>query len=193
MHGKVVVTEYITLDGVMENPEWIGPYFDNDFLKFKYDELFASDALLMGRFTYEYFLPVWLNATAADDAPGQEGFAERVHSLPKYVVSRTINKSEWNNTRFINSNLVEAVTQLKRAPGQDILVAGSGTLIQTLMQNDLVDEYRLLVYPIILGKGKRLFQEGRLTNLKLINLKGFSSGVVSQVYQTDRNGSGQIS
>ncbi len=170
----------------MENPLWIGPYFNDEFLKFKFDELFAGDVLLMGRVTYEYFLPVWLHATADDDAPGQEGFADRINSLPKYVVSTTLEQTEWNNSRLIKANVVAAVAKLKQEAGQDILVAGSGMLVQTLMQHDLVDEYRLLVYPIVVGNGKRLFHEGSLATLKLVESRTFSSGVVALTYQPDR-------
>ncbi len=183
---KLVVTEYISLDGVVENPMWIGPYFNDEFLKVKFDELFRGDVLLMGRKTYEYFLPVWINATAADDAPGQEGFAERINLLPKYVVSTTLEHTEWNNSRLIKANVVEAVSKLKQEDGQDILVAGSGRLVQTLMQHDLVDEYRLMVYPIVVGNGQRLFQEGNLATLKLVESKVFNTGVVTLTYQPER-------
>lgn len=179
---KLVVTEYVSLDGVAENPLWIGPYFNDEFLKFKFDELFAGDALLMGRATYEYFVPVWLNATPEDDAPGQEGFAERITQLPKYVVTTTLEKAEWNNSRLIRENVVAEVSKLKQQPGQDILVAGSSTLVQTLMAHDLVDEYRLLVYPLVVGTGKRLFLEGSAAKLHLTESRAFKTGVVALTY-----------
>ncbi len=179
---KLVVTEYISLDGVVENPLWIGPYFNDEFLKFKFDELFAGDALLMGRATYDYFVPVWINATPADDAPGQEGFAERITQLPKYVVTTTMKNAEWNNSRLIRGNVVEEITRLKQQPGGDILVAGSGTLLQTLMDHDLVDEYRFLVYPLVVGVGERLFSEQSKVTLRLIETKPFSTGVVALTY-----------
>ncbi|HEX8684154.1 MAG TPA: dihydrofolate reductase family protein [Ardenticatenaceae bacterium] len=184
--SRLVVTEYVTVDGVMEDPVWIGPYYDDEFAKFKFDELFAGDALLMGRATYEYFAPVWINETADDDAPGQEGFADRVRALPKYVVSTTLEKTEWHNSHLIKTNVVEAITKLKEQPGQDILVAGSGTLVQTLMQHDLVDEYRLLVYPLVLGSGRRLFKDGSLATLKLVDSRVFHSGVLALIYHPDR-------
>lgn len=185
--SKLVVTEYITLDGVMDNPEWVGSYFNDEFLKFKFDELMGGDVLLMGRKTYEAFAAVWINATAADDSPGQEGFADRITSLPKYVVSTTLKNPEWNNTHVISENIVEAITRLKVQAGQDILVAGSGTLVQTLMEHNLVDEYRFLVYPLIVGKGKRLFQDGSKANLKLIESRVFQTGVVVLIYQPHQN------
>jgi len=179
---KLVVTEYISLDGVVENPLWIGPYFNDEFLKFKFDELFAGDALLMGRATYDYFVPVWINATPADDAPGQEGFADRITQLPKYVVSTTIQTAEWNNSHIFRANEVDEIKRLKQQPGGDILVAGSGTLLQTLMAHDLVDEYRFLVYPLVVGAGKRLFSEQSKATLRLIETKPFSTGVVALTY-----------
>lgn len=182
---KIVVTEYITLDGIIEDPIWISPYYDDDFAKFKFDELFGGDTLLMGRRTYEYFAPVWIGATAYDDAPGQEGFADRITNLPKYIVSTTLQETEWPNSHFMSSNIVEAISRLKEQPGQDILVAGSGTLVQMLIEHSLVDEYRLQVYPLVLGSGQRLFQGGNNGNMKLVEQKTFSSGVVVLIYQPD--------
>jgi dihydrofolate reductase len=183
---KLVVTEYVSLDGVAENPIWIAPYFNEEFLKFKFDELFGGDALLMGRVTYEYFLPVWINATPADDAPGQEGFAERITQLPKYVISSTMQKAEWNNSHIIRANVVEEVARLKAQPGGDILVAGSSTLVKTLMEHDLVDEYRFLVYPLVVGAGKRLFLEGSTAKLQLKESRAFSTGVILLIYTPAR-------
>ena len=183
---KIIVTEYVSLDGVIDDPIWIGPYFNDEFLKFKFDELFSGDTLLMGRVTYSMFVAVWMNATSADDAPGQEGFADRVRDMPKYVVSTTLMQTEWNNSHLIREDVIEAIAALKDQPGQDILVAGSGMLVQTLMQHNLVDEYRLLIYPLVLGKGKRLFQNGGLTTLKLVESQVFCTGVVALTYQPDR-------
>ncbi|MBC7869525.1 MAG: dihydrofolate reductase family protein [Chitinophagaceae bacterium] len=179
---KLVVTEYISLDGVVENPLWIGPYFDDDFLKFKFDELFAGDALLMGRHTYDYFIPVWASETPVEDAPGQEGFAARLNQLPKYVVSTTLRTLTWNNTHVIQENIIEAVRNLKQQPGGDILVAGSTTLVQTLMQHGLVDEYRFLIYPVVVGSGQRFFEGQKVDALSLLESKTFSTGVVALTY-----------
>jgi dihydrofolate reductase len=184
---KLVVTEYMTLDGVIDNPTWIAPYFNDEFLKFKFDELMGGDVMLMGRKSYEMFADVWTNATAEDDAPGQEGFADRMHDLPKYVVSTTMDHGEWHNTHFIQDNVVETITRLKAQPGQDILVAGSGELIKTLMQHDLVDEYRFLVYPLVVAKGQRLFEEGDGVRLKLVSSTSFETGVLALIYQPDRS------
>lgn len=180
---KLVVTEYLSLDGVMEDPIWIGPSIDDDFLKYKFDELFEGDVLLMGRKTYEYFIPVWATEERMEDAPGQEGFADRIEALPKYVVSATLETATWNNSHIIRENIVEEIQKLKQQPGQNILVAGSADLLQTLMELDLVDEYRFLVFPVIAGKGKRLFDAQLTATLELISFEKFSSGVVALTYR----------
>jgi dihydrofolate reductase len=171
---------FLTLDGVMEDPQnWSFPYWNDEIAKFKKDELFATDAHLLGRVTYEVFAAAW--PSRADEA----GFADRMNGLPKYVVSTTLEKAEWNNSTIIKENIAEEVSKLKQQPGQDILVAGSATLAQTLMRHDLTDEYRLLVYPIVLGSGKRLFKGGSKAGLKLVETKAFSSGVVLLRYRPD--------
>ena len=189
---KIVVTEFVTLGGVMEDPGgaekskhggWAfqfdrGPEGD----KFKFDELFASDALLLGRVTYQGFAAAW--PSMKDEA----GFADRMNNLPKYVVSTTLERAEWNNSRLIKRNVVEELSRLKAMQGGDILVAGSGQLVHTLMQHDLVDEYRLMVYPVVLGSGKRLFNNGsdRLS-LRLVEAKPVGSGILTLIYQSDRS------
>ena len=177
---KVVVAEFLSLDGVMDEPAWTVPYWNDEIAKFKYDELFASDAHLLGRVTYQGFAAAWPSRT------DEQGFADRMNSLPKYVVSTTLEKVEWNNSHLIKKNVVEEISRLKQQPGQDILVAGSATLVNTLVEHDLVDEYHLLIYPVVLGKGKRLFKDGSKTSLKLVETKSFSSGVVAHIYQPDR-------
>jgi len=178
---KIVVTEFLTLDGVMEAPnEWSFPYWGDDIAKVKLDELFAADAHLLGRVTYEGFAAAWPSMT--DEA----GFADRMNGLPKYVVSTTLEKAEWNNSHIIKTNVAEEVSKLKQQPGGDVLVAGSATLIDALLRDDLVDEYRLLVYPIVVGKGKRLFKDGSDTKLKLVETRLFASGVVLLRYQPDK-------
>ncbi len=165
---KIVVSMFVTLDGVMEAPnKWSFDYWNEDAAKFKFDELFASDALLLGRVTYQGFAAAW--PSMKDEA----GFADRMNNLPKFVVSRTLQTVEWNNSTLIKNNVVEEITKLKQQPGQDILIGGSGQLIHTLMQHNLIDVYRLLVYPIVLGSGKRLFSEGASASLKLIEARTF--------------------
>ncbi len=186
---KVVVSMFVSLDGVMEDPGgaeksehggWTMPYWNEEIAKFKYDELFASGALLLGRVTYQGFAAAWPSRT--DEA----GFADRMNNLPKFVVSKTLERVGWNNSTLIKGNIAEEVARLKQQPGQDILIAGSGTLVRTLMQHDLIDQYQLLVYPVVLGSGKRLFENVRKTPLKVVETKAFSSGVVLLSYQPDR-------
>lgn len=183
---RVVVTEFITLDGVIEDPGpdgpfeyagWSMPYWGDDLGAFKFAELQAADAHLLGRVTYEGFAKAWPSRT------DQQGFAEMMNSLPKYVVSTTLATVEWNNSHLIKENVAVEIKKLKQQPGRDMLVAGSSVLVQTLVKERLVDEFRLLVYPTVLGKGKRLFTEGTTAKLKLIESKSFNTGVVLLRYE----------
>jgi dihydrofolate reductase len=162
----------------MEEPVWTVPYWNDEIARFKRDELFAVDALLLGRVTYQGFEAAWPGRTDA------EGYADRMNTLPKHVVSTSLDNVSWNNSNLIKTNVTDEIARLKQQPGQDILVFGSGLLSQYLMQHFLVDEYHLLVYPLVLGKGKRLFQDGGAsTDLKLSENRMFGSGVVLLVYQ----------
>ncbi len=184
---KIVVSEYLTLDGVMEDPGggdksayggWSFTFWNEEAAKFKFDELFASDTLLLGRVTYQGFAAAWPSMT------DEGGFSDRMNSLPKFVVSTTLEETKWNNSRLIKENVAEEIARLKQEPGRDILVSGSGELVQTLMQHNLVDEYQLMVHPVVLGGGKRLFRDGtNKQTLKLINTRSFSSGIVVLSYQ----------
>lgn len=186
--GNIVVSEFITLDGVIEAPGgesslgelsgWSIPLFNEEIGQYKLDDLLGSDALLMGRVTYE------IHASAWPSVKDEEGFADRMNSLPKYVVSSTLEQLEWNNSRLIKGNIPEEIRKLKREIRRNILIDGGSELVNLLMQHDLIDEYRLLLYPIVLGKGKRLFREGIPNNqLMLREAKPLSSGVVALVYQ----------
>lgn len=178
---KIVVTQFMTLDGVVESPQdWSFPYWSDETAKFKWDELLATDAHLLGRVTYEGFAAAWPERT------DEQGFADRMNSLPKYVASTTLKKAEWNNSTIIKTNVADEIAKLKKQSGGDILVAGSMTLIRMLMEHDLVDEYRLLTYPIVLGKGKRLFADGMAASLKLTESKPMGSGVVLLRYEPER-------
>jgi len=186
---KIIVTEFISLDGIIEDPGgaenykhggWSRPYWSDEIGKVKFDEIMTTDTHLLGRVTYEGFAKAW------PDAKDTGEFGERMNNLPKYVVSTTLQKAEWKNSTIIRENVADEITQLKQQPGQDILVAGSGKLVHTLIQHNLVDEFRLLVYPIILGSGKRLFGDGDETKLKLIETKSFSSGVILVRYEPER-------
>jgi dihydrofolate reductase len=180
---KLIVTEYLTLDGVMEGPGelgWSFPYFNEEAGKYKFDELLESGALLLGRVTYEGFAAAW--PTMKDEG----GFADRMNGMPKYVVSTTLKKADWNNTTIIKSNVAAEIAKLKEQVGQSILVAGSSKLLQTLMQHSLVDEYRLMVHPVVLGSGKRLFTEANpKQKLKLVETKSFNTGIVILHYQPE--------
>src|SRR5215203_2951044 len=164
---KVVVSEFLALDGVMEAPnEWSFPYWSDEIGTFKNDELFASDALLLGRVTYEGFAAAWPSRSDREGVPGTEPspFADRINSMPKYVVSTTLKNADWENSTIISENVVDEISRLKQQDGMNILVAGSADLVDTLLQNNLVDELQLLVYPIVPGKGKHLFRDDSKTN-----------------------------
>jgi dihydrofolate reductase len=176
---KVVVSEFVTLDGVMEDPRWTFQ-FPGDHMFTKSDELFASDALLLGRVTYEGFAAAWptMKMEPMD-------YADKMNGIRKYVVSTTLRGAKWNNSRVISENVKEEISKLKEEEGKDsLLVYGSCALVNFLAQQNLVDEYRLLVYPIVLGKGKRLFKDGTAATLKLLEAKAFDSGVTLLRYET---------
>jgi dihydrofolate reductase len=172
--SRIVVSQFVSVDGVVEDPGgsegwdrggWAfqferGPEGD----KFKLDEVMDADALLLGRVTYEGFAEAW---------PSREGeFADKFNDMPKYVVSTTLEDPEWNNSTVIKGDIAEEVAKLKDQPGGDILVNGSVQLIQTLTEHGLVDEYRLMVFPLVLGAGKRLFTEtSKAIPLKLVDSK----------------------
>lgn len=175
---KVIVSEFVSLDGVVENPAWTFQFGSQEQEKYKFDELFACDALLLGRVTYQGFAAAWPKMT---DTTGVYG--ERMNSMPKYVASTTLTEMEWN-ANLIKGDLAEEVLKLKQQSGQDILVFGSSELVYTLTQLNLVDEYRLMVFPIVLGSGKRIFKDGsEQKTLKLIGTKTFASGVVVLSYE----------
>jgi dihydrofolate reductase len=196
---RVVVSMYVALDGVMEAPErWAFQFWNDELATSAHDELHQSDALLLGRVTYEAFAEFWPTAT------NEPGIAERMNNLPKYVVSTTLEEPlAWSNSTLINGDIAENVSKLKRDPGGDILLLASAALVQTLMEHDLIDEYRLRVAlvqtlmehdlideyrlrvaPAIAGSGKRLFVDGGgMKTMKLVEAKTFGSGVVSLTYR----------
>ena len=175
---NLVVTEFLSLDGVMEAPGWTFPYWNDETAAFKGEETAASDALLLGRVTYEGFAAAWPNSK-------DEG-APYFNSVGKYVVSKTLDKADWNNSVIIKDNIMEEIAKLKQQDGKDITVHGSATLAQSLMQQGLVDRIRLLIYPVVIGKGKRLFNEETTATLKLVEAKPFSSGVTALIYEPVR-------
>ena len=185
--GRIVVTEFVSLDGVME-----GPAGDDGFVrgawsfeidrgdegdKFKLDETVQAEALLLGRRTYEGFAAAW---------PSREGeFADKFNNMPKYVVSSTLDDPEWNNTTVLSGDLEEEVSKLRREHEGDIVVHGSAQLVHALVENDLVDELRLMVFPVVLGTGKRVFGEtSDKKPLRLADSKTVGDGVTILVYET---------
>jgi dihydrofolate reductase len=175
---RLVATEYVSLDGVFEEPgHWSFPFFNEEAAQFKSAELQATDALLLGRRTYEGFAAAW--PTMKDTGE----FGERMNTMPKYVVSATLDKAEWGGSRLIKGNVVEEVRKLKQAPGQDLLLSGSAQLFNSLMRENLIDVYRLMVHPIVLGKGKRLFTDGMSeTPLELLSTRQFGTGILILEY-----------
>ncbi len=180
---KIVVSTFVSLDGIMEDPGgsesyvhggWTIPYWNDQTAQFKASEMVAADGLLLGRVTYEAFATAWEHSTA-------EG-ADHMNGLAKHVASRTLEQVTWTNSHLLHGDLIEAVTALKGRPGKNILVYGSASLVNALTAVGLIDEFRLLVYPVILGTGKRLFQEGGDHKLKLVESQAFSTGVQSLVY-----------
>ena len=174
---KLVVSEFVTLDGVFEDPAWTFPFRSEEGEAFKFAELQAADALLLGRVTYQGFAAAWPGMA---EQTGEYG--AMMNGYPKYVASTTLDTAEWNAS-LLKGDLAEEVAGLKGQSGRDILVFGSGRLVETLLRHNLVDEYRLLVFPVVLGRGRRLFPGGLATTLRLVEAKPFSSGVVALTYQ----------
>jgi dihydrofolate reductase len=186
--GRIVVTEFVSVDGVMEAPggedfKYPGWSFEFDRGEdgdgFKLDETRASEALLLGRRTYEGFARAW---------PSREGeFADMFNSMPKYVVSSTLESPEWNNTTVLNGDVVEEVKKLKQEIDGDIVVHGSAQLVHTLVDNDLVDELRLMVFPVVLGTGKRVFGEtSDKKTLRLVDSRTVGEGVPILIFEPAR-------
>jgi dihydrofolate reductase len=187
--GRIVVTEFVSLDGVMEDPggsedfKYGGWTFEisrgDEGDKFKLDETLSSEALLLGRVTYQGFAEAW---------PSREGeFADKFNAMPKYVVSSTLEKPEWNNSTVLKGDVAEEVAKLTQEQDGDVVVHGSARLVQTLVEHDLVDEFRLMVFPIALGSGKRLFGEtSDKKPLRLVDSKVVGDGVTILIYEPAR-------
>jgi len=184
--GRIVVTEFVSLDGVMEAPgggenfKHGGWTFEinrgDEGDKFKLDEALSSEALLLGRVTYEGFAAAW---------PSVEGeFADKFNSMPKYVVSSTLEEAQWNNSTVLKGDVVEEVSKVKQGLDGDVVVHGSGQLVQTLLEHDLVDELRLMVFPVVLGTGKRLFGDtSDKKRLRLTDSRTVGDGVAILIYE----------
>lgn len=189
---RVVVGTFVTLDGVMQGPGgpeedrsggfehggWLVPYFDDMMGELITGWTEAADGLLLGRRTYEIFAAHWPHI--GDEDP----IAAKLNRVRKYVASRTLQLVDWQNSSLLKGDVAEAVAKLKREPGRELQVTGSGNLIQTLLQHDLVDEFRLWTFPVLLGKGKRLFADGTVpAALKLTDTKTSSTGVLIHTYE----------
>jgi len=189
--GRIVVTEFVSLDGVMEDPggsenfKYGGWTFEisrgDEGEKFKLDEAFGADALLLGRVTYEGFADAW---------PSRSGeFADKFNTMPKYVVSTSMDQAEWSGSTVLKGDLAKAVADVKQKHDGDIVVHGSAQLAQELLERDLVDELRLMVFPVVLGRGKRLFGEtSDKKPFRLVDSKAVGDGVAILIYQPERDG-----
>ncbi len=186
--GKLVVTEFISLDGIAEDPggaegtpqggwSFRSPAPESE--RYKFDELQASDAQLLGRVTYQGFAAAW---PGLEEATGE--FGKRMNAMPKFVVSATLTDASWNNTTIISGDVATEVARLKERYAGDILVAGSLTLIETLRQHGLVDEYHLMIHPVVLGAGKRLFKDGTPpSDLELVDSRKVGPHVLVLTYR----------
>lgn len=186
---KIVVSEWITLDGVFDSDpryfgEWFIPYDSDGRAAYIQKTVLGCGAFLMGSATYNMLAPYW--SVLKND---EFGLADKMNSTPKYVVSTTLEKADWHNTqRFIRENVVEEIRKIKQEPGDYILIPGSATLVQSLMEADLIDEYRFLVHPIIMGSGKRFFKGiKQKLDLEFTSSRVFKSGVVLLCYQSMKN------
>jgi dihydrofolate reductase len=193
---KLVVVEFLSLDGVMQAPGqpdedteggfqhggWAMPYMDDVFGATASEGMAATDAHLFGRKTYEIMAAYWPTASK------EEPFTEHLNAAKKYVASRTLKHADWENTTVIRGDVIEEVSKLKQQPGKDISILGSGELVQTLMKNDLIDEYSLAMYPIVLGGGKRLFRnDDQARRLTLVDSKPTTTGGLILTYRPDRS------
>jgi dihydrofolate reductase len=190
---KLTVTTFVSADGVAQGPGgpeedpgggfsrggWVVPHFDDDTGKFITEVFGRVDAFLLGRHTYDIFAASWPNATDPDDP-----VANALNNLPKYVASTTLTDPEWGPTTVLDGDIPAAVTELKKQPGRELQVHGSLELVQTLHRHDLVDEYNLLIFPVVVGQGRRLFpDDGPDTGLSLVESRTTGSGVVIGVYR----------
>lgn len=190
----VTLTTFLSVDGVMQGPGgpdedrsggfdrggWLVPHFDEDTGRFMTEVFDRADAFLLGRRTYDIFAASWPKVTDPNDP-----IASRLNTLPKYVASTTLGSADWHNTTIIKGDVVAEVARLKEAPGRELQVHGSGMLARTLIENDLLDEFRLLVFPVLVGAGRRLFADaGVATGLRLVDSRTTGSGTAIHVYRS---------
>lgn len=176
---KIVAGLFISLDGVVESPDkWQFPYFSDEMGEAIGAAMADADAMLMGRVNYQEWAAYW------PSQPADDPFASYLNNTPKYVVTTTLDKAEWNNSTLIKGDVAQAIARLKQQPGKNISMSGSGTLVRWLLQNDLLDRLQLMVHPIVVGSGKRLFPDGTPQKpLKLVESRTFSTGVVYLTYE----------
>ncbi|HEV8633859.1 MAG TPA: dihydrofolate reductase family protein [Chloroflexota bacterium] len=176
---KIVAGLFLSLDGVMESPDqWHFPYFNDEMGEAVGAQMAAADTMLLGRRTYQEFAAYWPHQSS--DAE----LADYMNNTPKLVVSTTLKTVEWQNSTLINANVAQELSRLKQQPGKNIAITGSATLVRSLLRDNLLDELRLLVHPIVVGTGKRLFEDGGgRVALKLVDSKTFSTGVLSLAYE----------
>lgn len=180
---KIVVSEFMSLDGVIEAPEtWQFPFQTEEMGAITERQTRDTEAFLLGRVTYEVFAGFWPTQTH-----NEFGVADKYNSAPKYVVSTTLQTADWNNSTLIQANVIEEIRKLKQQPGGTIGIIGSATLVHSLLEADLIDEIQVLVHPIVLGKGVRLFVDGgRPARMKLVDSQILANGVVFLSYQIER-------
>ena len=173
--GKIIAVEYVTLDGVFEEPAWSGPYFNDELGSWQNNNLMEADALLLGRRTYEGFKAAW---PQMEEATGD--FGKKMNAMGKYVATTTLTEPEWN-AQFLQGDVVKAVTGLKTDPGS-LLINGSASLVNLLTRHNLIDEYRIMVYPVVVGEGRKLWDEGTKVALKLSSTFTTTTGVEVLTY-----------
>jgi dihydrofolate reductase len=194
---KLTVTTFLSVDGVMQGPGgpeedpsdgfdlggWLVPFVDEDMNRYVADWFETADAFLLGRGTYQIFEGYWPKVTDENDP-----VASKLNSLPKYVATTTLETADWTGTTLLKGDVVKEVAELKNRPGRDLQVHGSAGLVQTLVENDLVDEYRIFVFPVLLGRGKRLFESGTTpATLRHVGTRTTGTGVAVHTYARGGN------
>lgn len=192
---KVIVTMWVTLDGFIAGPneemDWV--MVDDEMGKYEDDMVSSADTLILGRVTYESFAGAWPHVPENPSASkGEVEYAHKVNAMAKLVFSKTLDKAEWNNSKLMREVIPEEVEKMKQEPGKDMVIYGSASIVQTLTNLGLIDEYQLLVHPVVLGSGKPLFKNIKdRVNLKLVETRTFHSGVVLLNYSPDKKEPGK--